>query len=172
MNSEAALTSQTRKNLSQILTSSLASHIVSLGGVSDIPSESWPEVHTLKDSRLIVLTLSAYRFQGLMCLLAVADHATVELDNDQLKELANNLCGTFKRQLGLHVPVLGMSTPNLLQLECLPYLEDYRHETFAVHCVDSRGVSFYVSLLIQGDLDLRLSEVNAEIETTGELELF
>lgn len=182
MNTALLLPHQTRQTLSDILTSSLASNVISLGGVSSMPFESWPQPHTVNDSRLIVLTLSAFRFQGLMCLFAVADHATVDLDDDHLQELANNLCGTFKRQLGRHIPVLGMSTPNRLQPECLPFLESTMmssagfdnscYETLVVHCVDSRGVAFYVGLLLQGSLNIELTGTRSDNETTGELELF
>lgn len=173
--------------LNDILLLSAASTITSADRPGVMAPGSWPPA--LADSlpsdsavRLVVLTLSAYRFQSLMCVLAVSETADTCLDTDHLKELANNLCGTVKRHLGRHVSVLGMSTPDLLPLDSLKYLHNSHQQVpIGVQCRDAQGIRYYVALLMQGDI--RVDEVTtgfatpgaspvAVTEVTGELELF
>lgn len=177
----------TQQHLGEILRDSLADSVVCFGGVQHLPADEFPAIEQFGDARLIVLTLSAFRFQGLVCLLAAADRATVALDDDYLKEIANNVCGTLKRQLGRHVPVLGMSTPNRLPLGCLGHLSntlantlantqantgDAGYSCVAVHGVDNRGIAFYANLLLCGSLELEPHDPDLAPDTTGELELF
>lgn len=131
-------------------------------------------------AHLVVLTVSAYRFQCLMCMVMVQDCPEPSSDEDQLKELANNLCGTFKRHLGQFVTVLGLSTPNLLPLNCLPYLQPSVVAPIqsSVYCRDEQGNSVYVALLIPENIaasDLNIPEMftTHDLESNvGELELF
>src|SRR5690606_6253400 len=131
-------------------------------------------------SHLVVLTVSAYRFQCLMCMVMVQDCPEQSNNEDQLKELANNLCGTFKRYLGKFVSVLGLSTPNLLPLDCLQYLQHSLVTPLqsSVYCRDPQGNSVYVALLIPENIaasDLNIPEkfTKHDLENNvGELELF
>jgi hypothetical protein len=174
--------------LTGILLQSCESAIIASQYLGVMAPDEW--LHALatpapknENARLVVLTLSAYRFQGLMCVMSIGDVESLQ-DDDHLKELANNICGTFKRYLGRYVGALGMSTPDLLPPDCLKYfgVSHTRNEhPPAVHSVDSDGVRYYITLLMQGDIDLESytfaaavnpTDHSSPVDTTGELELF
>ncbi len=162
--------------LQGLLSSSLASCITSLGGVQAISAEQWAALSDSQNTRLVVLTLSGYSLRCLLALVADGSNATRSMDDDELQELANNLCGTLKRQLGAVFPQLGMSTPNALPVACIAYLQEAGQPVMAVRGVAADGSSLTACLLVlQADDDWAppAAQLNTpEPEVLGELELF
>jgi len=96
---------------------------------------------------------------------------------DFLGEVGNNLCGSFKREIGKHFPHTGMSTPNRLAAPSLPYLQKIAGDYFThIHACDeiskSRFVgSIYLSAFSDIDFKAEPFEPNNSVDT-GALELF
>lgn len=96
---------------------------------------------------------------------------------DYLGEVGNAFCGSIKRNLNRTVPHLGMSTPNRLTKDCLPYLSSFKIDD-EVHAVaEYQGQTlFYASAYLSADDELNYevkSQVVDEDEPdSGELEFF
>ena len=142
---------------------------------------------------LIMLTISAQAFRALIILnfkkdefseKFVADvfkipHAelTKERFYDYLCELGNIFCGMLKRDLGKYIPSLGMSTPNLLDIQALKFIDIERTD---LQChIESRfnNQTFMfgsVFIITYADLDIEVkghSAAEEEVES-GDLEFF
>lgn len=171
------ITTQTSEQLLTLLSASVSGCVTSLSGVHPVSIDDWISQQHCENAQLIMLTLSGYNFRSLICLLADNTQATTAMDDDHLQELANNLCGTFKRQLSQSLPELGMSTPSALPSGCVAYLQEDGSPALAVRCVDANGIVLHACLvLLQVDETWSLSsslELNTpEPEALGELELF
>lgn len=96
---------------------------------------------------------------------------------DFLGEVGNAFCGYLKRELNKTVPHLGMSTPNRLSKECLPYMQAIKPD-YTQHAVaEYQGQAvFYASTYLSADQDLPYqvnTQSSQEEETdSGELEFF
>lgn len=95
---------------------------------------------------------------------------------DFLGEVGNAFCGYLKRELNKTIPHLGMSTPNRLSKECLPYMKslktDYEQHAVAEFCAESL---FYASAFLSADQELNYSVQASAVEDdsdSGELEFF
>ena len=93
---------------------------------------------------------------------------------DVIGEVGNIFCGALNRDLSHHFPYLGMSTPNVLERECIDYLDELdasyiRHFRVVVN----DGVTFHASLCVCdfADIDFQV-DTSAVEESHGELELF
>lgn len=163
-----------RNYLYGLLNNSLVSCITSLGGVQSISAEQWRALQGCEQARLVVLTLSGYSLRCLVCLVADSSQATKSMDNDELQELANNLCGTLKRHLGTVFYELGMSTPDALPVGCIAYLQEAEHPLMAVRGVAADGTVLSACLLVLQTDDNWEPPVLVEPEpqALGELELF
>ena len=93
---------------------------------------------------------------------------------DTIAERANICCGTLNRDLANFYPNIGMSTPNIIDKECSAYLDVLGCSHIQHFKVDiNSSVQFHVSLCVceYADLDFTV-DLNEEIASTGELELF
>lgn len=170
------ISAQTSEQLLTLLSTSVSGCVTSLSGVHPVSTDDWMSQQHCEDARLIMLTLSGYNFRSLICLSADNTEATTSMDDDHLQELANNLCGTFKRQLSQSIPELGMSTPSALPLGCVAYLQEDGAPALAVRCVDANGIVLHacmVPLQVGETWSLSSLELNKpEPQALGELELF
>ena len=93
---------------------------------------------------------------------------------DAFAEFGNICCGQLNRELGHYFPHLGMSTPNVLETECLGYMSSLngKHvQHFKVVINDS--ITFYAALCVCNDDTIDFAVRAVEPDTsTGELELF
>ena len=143
--------------------------------------------------QFIMLTVSSYDFRMVVLLHFSRNEAslkyvseTLQLTpetmeqsrfDDYLSEVGNNFCGAYKRELGNYFPYLGMSTPNLLLSDSLPYIKTWPmdYETH-LRAHDDDQVEFFGSLYIasSGDLDFIPQEPSSRVEEveTGALEMF
>lgn len=156
--------------------------LLSLEPVADIPPALQGEV--------VMLSVVSYQFRLLILIHFQRDAATrahfadltrvqaasmdEQMFNDAVAECGNMCCGTLNRELGRVFSHIGMSTPNRIDSRCANHLAllDYGHlQHFALQL--QSGLCFRISLCVTEyqDLDFAL-EPPAEVQSTGELELF
>lgn len=95
---------------------------------------------------------------------------------DFLGEVGNAFCGYLKRELNKTIPHLGMSTPNRLSKECLPYMDSLKtdYEQHAVAEYQGEPL-FYASAYLSADQELNYAVQASAVEEdtdSGELEFF
>lgn len=96
---------------------------------------------------------------------------------DYVGEVGNAFCGYIKRHLNKTVPHLGMSTPNRLDKDCLPYLSSFNIDEDFHATAEYQGQSlFSASAYISSDSELNyIVQTSNEVEEdtdSGELEFF
>ncbi len=144
----------------------------------------------IKEQRLVILTVSSYLFRALTLMsftldaptrrhLAAIHHSTPEAMSeadylDVIGEVGNIFCGTLNRDLSHHFPYLGMSTPNVLERQCIDHLSEL-DASYIQHfrVVVNASVTFHASLCVCdfADIDFQVDTTVTE-ESHGELELF
>lgn len=151
------------------------------------------EVDDLAEKKMVVLTISSYLFRLMVMFHFTPDAATkghfarpagdgaaeVGAEGEQafmdaLAECGNLCCGIFNRELGRFFPHLGMSTPNVIDTQCLHYLHKLRHAHVRHFAIDiDQSPRLHVSLCVSAydRLDFAVS-AEEQADTTGELELF
>tara|TARA_R110002073_G_scaffold53838_1_gene138662 strand:- start:124418 stop:125047 length:630 start_codon:yes stop_codon:yes gene_type:complete len=111
---------------------------------------------------------------------SVLNLTSAKLDEDKfydyLGEVGNAFLGSIKRDLGKHIPSLGMSTPNRLSIDCLKYMKNLNSnfESHAISTFDDK-VLFYSSVYLVADEELNIHIDRHSLENevdSGELELF
>ena len=96
---------------------------------------------------------------------------------DYLGEVGNAFCGSIKRNLNKTVPHLGMSTPNRLGKDCLPYLSTFKIDDEMHAIAEFQGQTlFHASAYLSADEELhyqvQAQAVEEDEPDSGELELF
>lgn len=151
------------------------------------------EVDDLAEKKMVVLTISSYLFRLMVMFHFTPDAATKghfarlagdgaaemgaegeQAFMDALAECGNLCCGIFNRELGRFFPHLGMSTPNVIDTQCLHYLHKLRHAHVRHFAIDiDPSPRLHVSLCVSAydRLDFAVS-AEEQADTTGELELF
>lgn len=106
--------------------------------------------------------------------------STAQVDDhmdDYLGELGNSLCGSIKRELNTNIPSLGMSTPNLLNSDCLNYIKaidigaDY-HATASIGDQTLFAASIFISADQALDFKITTKSLQEQEPDSGELEFF
>lgn len=144
----------------------------------------------IKEKQVVILTVSSYLFRVLTLVhftlnqpmkehLASINRAPVEGMETQdfldvISECGNICCGALNRELGKFYPHIGMSTPNLLDRNCLDYLQTLHAgyvKHFEVRINDS--ITMHASLCVcdYADLDFVVDKTEST-EENGELEMF
>ena len=166
------LDASTLEQLEGMLCRSLDDSTTSLQRARPIDPDNWGK-QPLDAHKLVLLSLSSYHFHSLVVLVADPSQATCSITDDQLLEMGNTFCGSLKRQLGQHLPSLGMSTPHALSIHCLPVLLGNGQPPLIAGCHDSRGLALTGWLLLPDNFTVQLvARPLAETADTGELELF
>ena len=161
------------------------------------PDRDWAFEHcrTLDDvmqSEAIILTLASFRLR-LLCLLHIdmsvgglmhellageageqdrGDH------EDYIREFGNSVCGNLKRDLQGGAPLLGLSTPNILNRGSLAMLEGISggavaHLTVSVAGGEHFPMGASALLYVHTGYDFEVPEVAADAGSdSGELEMF
>jgi hypothetical protein len=144
----------------------------------------------IKEKKVVLLTVSSYVFRVMTMLyftlnrdtkahFAAINRSDVETmsDSDYLDvicECGNIFCGALNRELASQYPHLGMSTPNVLDRECVEYLSELKAgytQHFSI--VINEGLTLHATLCVSdfADLDFTVDMTQIE-ENNGELELF
>ena len=183
------ITERAKASFDRLLVSSLRSGMP-VGGAS-VSVEPVATIEKNKDKKIVVLTVSSYLFRALAIIYFKPDAATRAYFNrnaeegspalgdeefyDRVAECGNVCVGALNRDLGPFFPHVGMSTPNIIDKDCMQYVDllgcglvkHYRvvlageltlHATL---CVADYGlVDFHVDPAVEVEVD------------TGELEMF
>lgn len=149
-----------------------------------------PDLTEVKETKLVILTVSSYLFRLMVMIYFTPDQATKEhfarvnkttvedMDlqafDDAISECGNISCGILNRELAHFFPNIGMSTPNILDKDCSSYLDilnlgHVRHLRVDIN----EAIHFHASLCVcaYADLDFAV-DIREEAASTGELELF
>jgi hypothetical protein len=183
------ISERAKTSFNKLLSQAISEHLVA--GPSDTCEvQALTQLKRLEEREFVILTISSYLFR-LMVLFhftfdpksrehfaSLMNTAAKDMDrqafNDAVAEFGNLACGALNRELGKYFPHVGMSTPNILERECLEHLSAL-DATYLKHfrILVNGTTEFHATLCVSvfGDLDF-LSETKTAEETTGELELF
>lgn len=144
-----------------------------------------------REREVVMLTVSSYVFRALLFVHFDRDAATrahfaalaqtpMESMSDEryidaVMECGNLCCGALNRDLAAFYPHIGMSTPCILDRNCLAHVEGMRpafHRSYRAEL--DAGVALHVTLAVCAfaDIDFPFEPRAAEEESAGELEMF
>jgi hypothetical protein len=182
------ITERAKTSFDRMMQASLKSGLPASGGVVIEPMASLDKI---KEKKIVILTVSSYLFRLMAIIYFKPDAATRAYFNrnapegapaltdeeflDRISECGNVCCGSLNRDLGRHFPHVGMSTPNVIDKDCMRYVDllgcglvkHYRMQL-------DDGLSLYASLCVTdyGTVDFHVEQVAEEDVSTGELEMF
>ncbi len=148
-------------------------------------------VKDINEKKVVLLTVSSYLFRVMTMIYFTLNRETKQhfaainrgdVDTmtesdflDVICECGNIFCGALNRELAHHFPHLGMSTPNVLDRDCVDYLQELeagyiKHFKISIN----ETLTMHASLCVCdfADIDFAVDMTQAEEETNGELELF
>jgi hypothetical protein len=140
-------------------------------------------VSSRPEANVIVLTISSILFRLLLVFHFDDDASTrnyfaketgdVSLQ-DVLLEICNLCCGAVNQDLLPYFQDLGMSTPYVLSVRCLPYLEGLKPGYLSSYAITINGsVQLAATVCVCADAPIDfVADMTAVEETNGELELF
>ena len=136
-----------------------------------------------KNTQVVVLTISSIVFRLLLILHFDEDDSThryylKEADERPFQEvfleICNLCCGAMNQELLNYFPDLGMSTPYVLNAQCLPHLHALKPgllSSYSVTLNDDVRLAATVCVCAHAPIDF-VADTSAIEETSGELELF
>lgn len=145
--------------------------------------ESATSLDKIRARKVAVLTVSSYLFRLVTAFYFRDDTATRAYFGgaseqeflDRVAERGNICCGSLNRELGRYFPHVGMSTPHVIDRDCMRHaallggglLNHYR-----LHVADD--VSLHASLCVSdhGLVDFQVDATPEQAHSTGELQLF
>jgi hypothetical protein len=183
------ITERAKASFDRLLISSLRSGMP-VGGAS-VSVEPVAALEKNKDKKIVILTVSSYLFRALAIIYFKPDAATRAYFNrnaeegapelsdeefyDRVSECGNVCVGALNRDLGPFFPHVGMSTPNIIDKDCMQYVD-------LLGC----GLVKHYKVLLAGELTMHATlcvadyglvdfhvdpAVEVEVDT-GELEMF
>jgi len=135
------------------------------------------------EKHIVVLSIASYVFRLLTIFHVDIDAATeayftrsgaAGAFGDCFGEIGNRCCGAMNRELGRYFQHLGMSTPAMLDAQCLPFLAELKPTYLDHHRIrinDTLTLHATLCLRAYAPIDFNVDH-QAAPETTGELELF
>jgi hypothetical protein len=146
----------------------------------------------IKERKIVILTVSSYLFRAMAILYFKPDAATRALFRgeaaedappltdqeflDRVAECGNICCGTLNRDLGKHFPHVGMSTPNIIDTDCMHYVDLLGCGLLKHYRLRLAGdLTMHASLCVTdyGTVDFHVEpRLEQEEVSTGELEMF
>jgi hypothetical protein len=183
------ITERAKASFDHLLVSSLKSGMP-VGGAS-VSVEPIDALDEIKEKKIVILTVSSYLFRAMVIVYFKPDAATRAYFNrnaaedapeltdeefyDRVAECGNVCCGTLNRRIGEHFPHLGMSTPNILDKDCMRYIDllDCGLEKHYMINLEG-GLTMYASLCVTayGKVDFHVDPIIDEDMSVGELEMF
>jgi len=183
------ISERAKASFDRLMVSSLRTGMT-VGGAS-VSIEPAVSLARITETKLVVLTVSSYLFRLMAILYFKPDAATRAYFNrhaaagapeltddefyDRVAECGNVCCGSLNRDLGKHFPHVGMSTPNIIDKDCMGYIDllgcglvkDYKVEL-------EGGLTMYASLCVAayGAVDFHVDAIAEDDVSVGELELF
>lgn len=135
------------------------------------------------EEHLFILTIASFQFKLLTIFHVDSNPLTEQYFRrsestfafDQVfPEVGNMCCGEMNRDLGIHFPHLGMSTPYQLNRQCVPHLDVLRPGHIARHRITiNNELSLHATLCMRAYAPVDFAFVPvAEVQETGTIELF
>ncbi len=183
------ISNRARDNFDQMLMLGIKA---SIGGATPEACEITPlsGKAEIQESKVVVLTVASYLFRLLVVIYFSPDDSTkahfASLGNidpaemteqaflDALRECGNMCCGTLNRELARVYPHVAMSTPNIIERECVNYLESLNGGHLQhFRAVNGDGKEWHLSLCVRdyADIDFEWA-VEEESVSAGEMEFF
>ena len=159
-------------NLGRSETDSITVVPISNGSLVDLP-----------EARIFVLTIASYLFR-LMTIFHLHPGKDTEdfltrsnprLSGSEIFYEVGNLCvGAMNRELGTHFGHIGMSTPDMLESKCLPFIKELKPSYVAQHRIEiNDSIAMHATLCLCAYAPFHFSVAAiADAEATGALELF
>ena len=183
------ITDRAKASFDRLLISSLRSGMP-VGGAS-VSVEPLKELGKIKEKKIVILTVSSYLFRAIAIIYFKPDAATRAYFNrnaeegapplsddefyDRISECGNVCCGALNRDLGPFFPHVGMSTPNIIDKDCMQYVDLLGCGLTKHYQIVLNGeLTMYASLCVAdyGLVDFHVDPaVEVEVDT-GELEMF
>ena len=148
------------------------------------------DVKDITEKKVVLLTVSSYLFRVITLVyftlnketqrhFAAINRAEAESMSesdylDVICECGNIFCGALNRELAKHFPHLGMSTPNVLDRDCMDYLTELDAgytQHFKISINDNLTMHASLCVCDFADIDFTVDMTQTE-ESNGELELF
>lgn len=183
------ITDRAKASFDRLLVSSLRSGMP-VGGAS-VSVEPVAVLEKTKDKKIVILTVSSYLFRALAIIYFKPDAATRAYFNrnaeegapalsdeefyDRVSECGNVCVGALNRDLGPFFPHVGMSTPNIIDKDCMQYVDLLGCGLVKHYKVVLAGeLTLHATLCVAdyGQVDFHVDPaVEVEVDT-GELEMF
>jgi hypothetical protein len=183
------ISDRAKASFDRLLVSSLKSGMPVAG--ASVAVEPVATLDKIKEKKIVILTVSSYLFRLIAILYFKPDAATRAYFNrnaeagapelgddefyDRVAECGNVCCGSLNRELGGFFPHVGMSTPNIIDKDCMQYVglldcglvKHYR-------IVLDGELTMYASLCVAdyGLVDFHVDPAVESAVDTGELEMF
>ena len=183
------ITERAKASFDRLLVSSLKSGMP-VGGAS-VSVEPLKELGKIKEKKIVILTVASYLFRAMAILYFNPDAATRAYFNrnaeegapplgddefyDRISECGNVCVGALNRDLGPYFPHVGMSTPNIIDKDCMQYVGLLGCELVKHYKVVLGGeLTMYASLCVAdyGTVDFHVDPAVEVAVDTGELEMF
>lgn len=178
------ISQQAKNGFGHIFVKAAKSHLIlNAEDACDIIALPEMSLSKLKEKKLLVLTISSFLFRLVTIFhfnenQAARDYfkkgVSGETVTDVLSEIGNLCCGAINRDLLHHVSHLGMSTPYVLDSQCLPFLNELKPGFVTGYEINiNRSLQMHATLCVCAYAPIDFSvDMSAVEETTGELELF
>ena len=148
------------------------------------------DIKDVTEKKVVLLTVSSYLFRVMTLIYFTlnkdtkqhfaainrGDPETMSESDflDVIGECGNIFCGALNRELAKHFPHLGMSTPNVLDRDCIDYLQELdanyiKH--FKISINDTFTMHASLCVCDFADIDFTVDMTQTE-ESNGELEMF
>ncbi len=182
------ITERAKASFERLLLSSLKNGMPVAGASVDV--SAFDSLALIGEKKIVVLTVSSYLFRLMAILYFKPDAATRAYFNrnaadgapalsddefhDRVAECGNVCCGALNRELGAHFPHVGMSTPNIIDRDCMKYVDLLGCDLVKHYRVVLDGeLTLYASLCVAsyGMVDFHVDSAAAAEVDTGELEL-
>ena len=183
------ITERARTSFDRLMQASLKSGLPANGG--GVTIEPMPSLDKIKEEKIVILTVSSYLFRLIAIIYFKPDAETrayfdrsaaegapalsEEEFLDRISECGNVCCGALNRDLGKHFPHVGMSTPNIIDKDCMRYVDLLgcglvKHYRMRL----DDGPTLYATLCLTdyGTVDFHVEQTAVEEVSTGELEMF
>ncbi len=144
----------------------------------------------IRETKVVMLTVASFLFRLSVLIYFSSDDATQEhfarINNiepsemndqaflDAIRECGNICCGTLNRELARVCPHVAMSTPNIIERECVNHLESLNggHLQHFRATIDG-SKQFHVTLCVRDYADIDFDwTVIEETTAAGEMEFF
>ncbi len=183
------ISNRAKNSFDQMLTLGIKS---SMGGAApeSCEVEIVSNLKEIQEANVVMLTVASFLFRLSVMIYFTSDEATqghfarvtnvapAEMNDqaflDAIRECGNICCGTLNRELARVYPHVAMSTPNIIERECVNHLESLNGGHFQhFRATTEGGKQFYVTLCVRdyADLDFEWTMVE-ETTSAGEMEFF